>query len=72
MAKCPDAEAGNNGTSGNAQPGPLFLPYLTGEHAPRGDTTIRGGFPNLGEATTHSSLMRAVLEAVAFSLFIKL
>ena len=50
-----------------SQPGPLVLPYLTGERTPHGDTTIRGGFANLGETTTQGSLMRAVLEAIAFS-----
>jgi len=50
-----------------ARPGPLFLPYLTGERTPHGDTTIRGGFANLGEGMSQGSLMRAVLEAIAFS-----
>lgn len=26
-----------------AQAGPVFLPYLTGERTPHGDTKIRGG-----------------------------
>ncbi len=50
-----------------AAPGPLFLPYLTGERTPHGDTGIRGGFAGLGETTTQGALMRAVVEAVAFS-----
>ena len=50
-----------------AAPGPLFLPYLTGERTPHGDSDIRAGFALLGETTTHGSLMRAVVEAVAFS-----
>jgi len=50
-----------------APPGPLFLPYLTGERTPHGDTDIRAGFAFLGETTTQGSLMRAVVEAIAFS-----
>ena len=51
-----------------APPGPLFLPYLTGERTPHGDSAIRAGFALLGETTTPGALMRAVVEAVAFSL----
>lgn len=51
----------------NAQPGPLFLPYLVGERTPHGDPDIRGGFAMLSETTTHGSLMRGVLEAIAFT-----
>ncbi|MDG3043035.1 xylulokinase [Roseicyclus marinus] len=50
-----------------ATPGPLFLPYLTGERTPHGDSDIRAGFAALSETTTQGSLMRAVVEAVAFS-----
>lgn len=50
-----------------ARPGPLFLPYLTGERTPHGDTEIRAGFWGLGEDTNHGGLMRAVMEAIAFS-----
>ncbi len=50
-----------------APPGPLFLPYLTGERTPHGDTDIRAGFCGLGETTSQGSLMRSVVEAVAFS-----
>jgi xylulokinase len=50
-----------------APQGPLFLPYLTGERTPHGDTDIRAGFYGLGETTTQGSLMRSVVEAVAFS-----
>jgi len=50
-----------------APSGPLFLPYLTGERTPHGDTDIRGGFAGLGETTSQGSLMRAVVEAVAFT-----
>ncbi len=50
-----------------AEPGPVFLPYLTGERTPHGDAEIRGGFSGLSEATSPGSLMRAVVEAVAFT-----
>lgn len=50
-----------------AEPGPLFLPYLTGERTPHGDPEIRAGFAGLGETTTPGGLMRAVVEAVAFT-----
>lgn len=50
-----------------ASPGPLFLPYLTGERTPHGDTEIRAGFSGLGETTSQGSLMRSVVEAVAFT-----
>ena len=50
-----------------AASGPLFLPYLIGERTPHGDPYIRAGFWGLGEETSHGSLMRAVLEAIAFS-----
>ncbi|AHM03150.1 Xylulose kinase [Roseibacterium elongatum DSM 19469] len=50
-----------------AAPGPLFLPYLTGERTPHGDASIRAGFAFLDESTTQGSLMRSVVEAVAFT-----
>jgi xylulokinase len=50
-----------------APPGPLFLPYLSGERTPHGDAAIRAGFARLDEATTQGSLMRAVVEAIAFT-----
>lgn len=50
-----------------APAGPLFLPYLTGERTPHGDSEIRGGFANLAEGVTQGSMMRAVVEAIAFT-----
>ncbi len=50
-----------------APPGPIFLPYLTGERTPHGDTDIRAGFWGLSEDTTQGSMMRAVVEAIAFT-----
>ncbi len=50
-----------------ADPGAIFLPYLTGERTPHGDTDIRAGFWGLSEDTTHGTLTRAVVEAIAFT-----
>lgn len=50
-----------------AAQGPLFMPYLTGERTPHGDTDIRAGFAGLGETTSQGSLMRSVVEGIAFS-----
>lgn len=50
-----------------ARPGPVFLPYLTGERTPHGDSDIRAGFWGLGEADDAGTMMRAVVEAIAFS-----
>ena len=48
--------------------GVLFLPWLGGSLAPAADARMRGGFLNLGLATTRSQLARAVLEGVALNL----
>lgn len=48
--------------------GVLFLPWLGGSIAPAADARMRGGFLNLGLATTRSHLARAVLEGVALNL----
>lgn len=50
-----------------AAPGPLFLPYLSGERTPHGDNDIRAGFWGLSETTTQGTMMRAVVEAIAFT-----
>jgi xylulokinase len=46
---------------------PLFLPYLTGERTPHGDPHIRGAFHGLEDSTDRGAMMRAVVEAIAFS-----
>lgn len=46
---------------------PLFLPYLTGERTPHGDPHIRGAFYGLEDSTDRATMMRAVVEAIAFS-----
>lgn len=45
----------------------IFLPYLSGERTPHGDASLRGSFYGLSENTTPGCLMRAVIEAIAFS-----
>lgn len=50
-----------------AEPGPIFLPYLSGERTPHGDNDIRAGFWGLSETTTQGACMRAVMEAIAFT-----
>lgn len=51
----------------SAPPGPLFLPYLSGERTPHGDNDIRAGFWGLSETTSQGAMMRAVMEAIAFT-----
>ncbi|MEM7268915.1 MAG: xylulokinase [Pseudomonadota bacterium] len=46
---------------------PLFLPYLTGERSPLGDAHIRGAFYGLADDTDRASMMRGVINAIAFS-----
>jgi xylulokinase len=48
--------------------GVLFLPWLGGSMAPCADGRMRGGFLNVGLATTQAQLARAVLEGVALNL----
>jgi xylulokinase len=48
--------------------GVLFLPWLGGALAPAADDLVRGGFLNIGLATTRSQLARSVLEGVALNL----
>lgn len=46
---------------------PLFLPYLTGERTPHNDTKIRGTFYGVEPGTTRGQMMRAVVDAIAYS-----
>jgi xylulokinase len=48
--------------------GVLYLPWMGGSMAPCADGRMRGGFLNLGLATTHGELARAVLEGIALNL----
>jgi xylulokinase len=45
----------------------LFLPYLSGERTPHNDPNARGVFFGLDGETSPESLVRAVLEGVAFA-----
>ena len=45
----------------------LFLPWLVGSMAPSFERRMRGGFVNLGLATTRADMARAVLEGVAMN-----
>jgi xylulokinase len=58
------AVAGTDPGSG----GVLFLPWLGGSMAPAADDAVRGGFVNVGLATSREQLARAVLEGVALNL----
>ncbi|WP_146590557.1 xylulokinase [Puniceibacterium confluentis] len=46
---------------------PLFLPYLTGERTPHGDSRIRGAFYGLENDTGRGAMMRAIIDAIAYS-----
>ncbi len=46
---------------------PLFLPYLTGERTPHNDPAIRASFYRLDGKTTQASMMRSVVDAIAYS-----
>jgi xylulokinase len=48
--------------------GVTFLPYLTGERTPHADPDARGAFVGLHASQSRGSLVRAVLEGVAFGL----
>ncbi|MGM0453647.1 MAG: xylulokinase [Thermodesulfobacteriota bacterium] len=45
----------------------LYLPWLNGERTPVDETTLRGGFFNMGKTHTQDHMIRAVLEGVAFN-----
>lgn len=45
----------------------LFLPYLSGERTPVGDSQVRGLIMGLGHETDHKILTHAALDAVAFA-----
>jgi xylulokinase len=48
--------------------GVLYLPWMGGSMAPCADGQMRGGFLNVGLATTRAELARAVLEGIALNL----
>lgn len=45
----------------------LFLPYLSGERTPAGDSQIRGAIIGLGHETDAKAMTHAVLDGVAFA-----
>jgi xylulokinase len=45
----------------------LFLPYLSGERTPVGDSQIRGALLGLGHETDRKAVTHAVLDAIAFA-----
>ncbi|MEX0848316.1 MAG: FGGY family carbohydrate kinase [Ilumatobacteraceae bacterium] len=47
--------------------GVLFLPWLIGSMAPGHERRMRGGFVNVGLATTRADMARAVIEGVAMN-----
>ncbi len=49
------------------KPGPLFLPYLSGERTPHNDAAARGAFFGLGHEAGAEALTQAALEGVAFA-----
>lgn len=46
----------------------MFLPYLSGERTPHGDSDIRGAFFGLSPASDPVDIAQAVMEGVAFSI----
>ncbi|NKB28395.1 MAG: xylulokinase [Rhodobacteraceae bacterium] len=46
---------------------PLFLPYLTGERTPHGDSAIRAGFLGLADGASGAEMARAVVDGIAYS-----
>lgn len=46
---------------------PLFLPYLTGERTPHGNSAIRASFLGLADDTGAPKMARAVVEGIAYS-----
>jgi xylulokinase len=48
--------------------GLLFLPWLSGAHAPESAFNARGGFLNLSLRTTRTHMVRAILEGVSYNL----
>lgn len=45
----------------------MFLPYLSGERTPHNDAEIRGAFLGLGQISSQTDMVQAVLEGVAFA-----
>lgn len=46
---------------------PLYLPYLTGERTPHNDAKIRSCFYGMDPLTNRAQMMRAVVDAIAYT-----
>jgi xylulokinase len=46
----------------------IFMPWMFGERAPVGDTTLRGAFVNLSLEHSREHMLRAVYEGIAYNL----
>jgi xylulokinase len=60
-----------SGALGSKVDGPssaLFLPYLSGERTPVGDSQVRGVMMGLGHETDAKAMTHAVMDSVAFAL----
>ena len=49
------------------EPGPIFLPYLSGERTPHNDAGIRGVLTGISHATDRAAITASILEGVAFA-----
>jgi len=48
-------------------PGPLFLPYLSGERTPHNDAQIRGVLAGISHRSDRAAITAAILQGVAFA-----
>lgn len=48
-------------------PGPVFLPYLSGERTPHNDAQIRGALTGISHQSDRASVTAAILQGVAFA-----
>lgn len=49
------------------KPGPIFLPYLSGERTPHNDASIRGAMTGISHATDRKAVTASILQGVAFA-----
>lgn len=50
-----------------APPGPIFLPYLSGERTPHNDAQIRGVLTGISHQSDRATVTAAILQGVAFA-----
>jgi xylulokinase len=48
-------------------PGPVFLPYLSGERTPHNDAQIRGALTGISHRSDRAAITAAILQGVAFA-----